>query len=65
MIKTERVYDEYGSYNAQHDEYKTNCYCSECNEFLGSKDFTYCITRSNKLNPKMRYCPYCGKSLYD
>ena len=64
MIKTERVYDEYGSYNAQHDEYKTNCYCSECGEFLGCKDFTYRCARNNEWSSKMRFCPYCGKPLY-
>ena len=65
MIKTERVYDEYGSYNAQHDEYKTNCYCSECGEYLGSTDFTYRSRekRVNQFNTNYKFCPYCGSRL--
>lgn len=63
MIETKRVYDERGSHEAQHDEYKTNCYCSECGKFLGSKDFTYRPCRSNWDVSKMKYCPYCGKPL--
>jgi hypothetical protein len=59
MIK-KRVRDEYSSYEAQHDEYKTLCYCSNCNEYLGAKDSTY-LESNNTLNKDMKFCPKCGE----
>ena len=41
MMIEKRVLDEYSSCRAQHDEYITRCYCSNCNEYLGAKDSTY------------------------
>lgn len=59
MIK-KRVLDEYSSCSAQHDEYITRCYCSNCNKYLGATDSTY-LKSNNTLSKDMRFCPYCGK----
>lgn len=59
MIK-KRVLDEYSSCSAQHDEYITRYYCSNCNEYLGATDSTY-LKSNNTLSKDMRFCPYCGK----
>ena len=57
-----RVWDKYSSYDAQHDEFITECYCSNCGEYLGAKDSTY-LESNNTLNDNMRFCPKCGKIL--
>lgn len=59
MIK-KRVLDKYSSCRAQHDEYITRCYCSNCNEYLGATDSTY-LESNNTLSKDMRFCPYCGE----
>lgn len=66
LIKKYKIWDKWDSYNAQHDEYRTDCYCSECREYLGSTDYTYRPTakRINELDPNMKFCKYCGSSLY-
>ena len=63
LIKKRNVWDNWDSYSAQHDEYRTDCYCSECGEYLGSTDYTYRIKHSNELDPNMNFCPYCGSPL--
>lgn len=60
MMIEKRVLDKYSSCRAQHDEYITRCYCSNCNEYLGAKDSTY-LDSNNTLSKDMRICPYCGK----
>jgi hypothetical protein len=57
-----RVLDKYSSYEAQHDEYITKCYCSNCNEYLGAKGSTY-LESNNTLDGNMRFCPKCGKHI--
>lgn len=60
----EKVHDENDSQRAQHDEYRTDCYCDECGKYLGSKNFTYMVVHLNLIDPNMKFCPYCGKPLY-
>lgn len=64
MIRTKRVNDKYDSYQAQHDEYKTECYCSECGGYLGSKDFTYKIAHLLEFDNTAKFCKHCGAPLY-
>lgn len=65
LVKKIKVWDEKDSSSAQHDEYRTDCYCSECGEYLGSTDFTYRSRekRVNQFNINYKFCPYCGSSL--
>jgi len=65
MLKTKRVRNEHDSYLAQHDEFETECYCSECGNYLGSKNFTYQVAHSYQLDAKMKFCKYCGTALYE
>lgn len=67
LIKKRNVWDKWDSYRAQWDEYRTDCYCSECGEYLGSTDFTYRprVTRINQFNLNYKFCPYCGNRLYN
>lgn len=65
MIRTERVHDYWDTYTAQHDEYRTDCYCSECGKYLGSTDFTHKVTHKNEFDRDMNFCPYCGRPLYE
>lgn len=60
LVKKRNIWDERDSSSAQHDEYRTDCYCSECGEYLGSTDFTYRVTHTNKIDRNMKFCPYCG-----
>lgn len=65
IVKKRNVWDEWDSSSAQHDEYRTDCYCSECGEYLGSTDFTYRkgIMRVNQFNTNYKFCPFCGSAL--
>lgn len=66
LIKKRNIWDKWDSYNAQHDEYRTDCYCSECGEYLGSTDYTYrpMAKRINEFDPNTKFCKYCGSQLY-
>lgn len=63
LVKKIKVWDEKDSSSAQHDEYRTDCYCSECGEYLGSTDFTYRVAHINEIDKNMKFCPYCGSPL--
>lgn len=63
-MKTTRVSDRYGCYIAQHDEYKTQCYCEHCGHYLGDKDFTHPAGKEHVFDEESRFCPRCGKPLY-
>lgn len=63
LVKKRNIWDERDSSSAQHDEYRTDCYCSECGEYLGSTDFTYRVTHTNEIDRNMKFCPYCGSSV--
>lgn len=65
LVKKTNVWAKWDSANAQHDEYRTDCYCSECGEYLGSTDFTYRPTakRVYQFNLNYKFCPYCGSAL--
>ena len=65
LVKKINIWDKWDSASAQHDEYRTDCYCSECGKYLGSTDFTHRVEHKNEFDREMRFCPYCGRSLYD
>ena len=64
MLVTKRVRNEYDSYIAQHDEFETQCSCSECGGYLGSKDFTHDTGHIGEFDYKTKFCKYCGAALY-
>lgn len=65
LVKKRNIWDKWDSASAQHDEYRTDCYCSECEKYLGSTDFTYRVgvIRVNQFNLNYKFCPYCGSTL--
>lgn len=65
LIKKRNIIDKWDTYNSQIEEYRTDCYCSECGEYLGSTNFTYRSRerRINQFNPNYKFCPYCGSRL--
>ena len=64
MLKTKRVREEYDSYLAQHDEFSTECICSECGGHLGNKDYTYRCAHLGEFDSDVKFCKYCGAALY-
>lgn len=65
MLRAERVRSKYASYIAQSDEFKTDCYCSECGNYLGSKDFTHPAAIGRVFTDDINFCQYCGAALYE
>ncbi len=65
MLKTKRVRSEYDSYHTSHDEYETECMCSICGGYLGSKDFTYKTAHLGEFDYNAKFCKYCGAPLYE
>lgn len=65
IVKKRNIRDKWDSYRSQWDEYRTDCYCSECGEYLGSTDFTYRPQerRVNQFNTNYKFCPFCGSAL--
>lgn len=64
MIEVKRVKNKSDTYKSQYEEYETQCYCSICGEYLGSKDFTYKTFHKDEINPNAKYCMFCGEPLY-
>lgn len=56
--------DKYACYIAQHDEYKTECYCEHCGYYLGDKDSTHSAGVSKIFDEETNFCPKCGNFLY-
>ncbi len=64
MLVTKRARNEYDSYISQHDEFETQCSCSECGGYLGRKDFTHNTGHIGEFDYKAKFCKYCGAALY-